>query len=211
MSDLNSNLSLSHIQVSSDNNYLLELKLVHAKSPSTEPKTLNPAISKRLLDKSVPYKSGSGMAPQKTPFLSAHFSVIAHATEDVQKVEQAASFLIELVSKGQANLTRQYMKGHHGNLIATISAKLTGKELFPNALEVLSQRVSESDRQFLSSDIKDCVDKEGNLYLRFDKQEACLRKVKLHQGDPIRMKLKFVSGHDPVRIIDLCRESGLAP
>jgi RNA binding exosome subunit len=158
---------------------------------------------------SVPYKSGSGMAPEKTPFLSAHFSVIAHATEDIVKVEQATGFLIEVISKDQAPLTRQYMKGHHGNVITTISAKLT-KGLLSNGLELLSHELSDSDRHFLNSEIARCVDEEGALYLRFDKQEACLRRVKLHQADPIRMKLKFLPGYDTIGIVDLCRQSGLA-
>ena len=149
------------------------------------------------------------MPPGSTPFLSAHLRVIAHATEDIQKVEQATRFLVELISQTEADLTRQYAKGHHGNTIATISAKLAGKALLPNALQLLSQKLSESDKQFLDNDIESCVDKEGNLYLRFNKQEAFLGRVKLYQGDPIRMRLKFVFGYDSDRIIDLCRESGL--
>jgi RNA binding exosome subunit len=154
------------------------------------------------------------MAPEKTPFISAHFSAIAHATEDIQKVEQATRFLIEIISslsRGQAQLNRQYMKGHHGNVIATVSAKLAAKALSPNVLRLLSQNLSESDRQFLGRDIESCVDEESGLYLRFDKQEACLQKVRLHQADPIRMKLKFVSRYNPERIVDLCKESGLVP
>jgi RNA binding exosome subunit len=209
MSDLDSHLSLSHVQVSSDSDYLLELKLFHDESLSGEPETLNPATSKRHLNKNVPKRSCFGMRREKTPFLSAQLSVIAHATEDIQRVEQATRFLIELISKTQVNLTRQYMKGHHGNTITTISAKLAGKALFPNALELLSQKLSESDRQFLGNDIESCVDKEGNLYLRFNKQDAFVRAVKFYQGDPIRMRLKFVSGYDSERIVDLCRESGL--
>jgi RNA binding exosome subunit len=150
------------------------------------------------------------MAPASTPFLSLRVSTISHSTEDIEKVEQATSFLIEVISKGQPKLTRQYVKGHHGNMIATVSSKVAAKEMLPNALELLSHRLSESDRRFLSGEIGTYVDKEGTLYLRFDKQEACLRKVKLHQADPIRVKLKFVSGYDAARIVELCRESGLA-
>jgi RNA binding exosome subunit len=149
------------------------------------------------------------MPPKSTPFLSAHLSAIAHATEDIQKVEQATRYLLELISQTEPNLTRQYVKGHHGNTIATISAKLMGKALLPNALQVLSQRLSESDKQFLGNDIESCVDKEGNLYLRFNKQDAFLGALKLYQGDPIRMRLKFTSGYGSERIVDLCRESGL--
>jgi len=172
---------------------------------------LNAATSKRHLDKSVPYESGFSMAPEKTPFISAHFSAIAHATEDFQKVEQATRFLIEIISRGQAQLNRQYMKGHHGNVIVTLSAKLAAKALSPDVLRLLSQNLSESDRQFLGRDIESCVDEESGLYLRFDKQEACLQKVRLHQADPIRMRLKFVSRYNPERIVDLCKESGLVP
>jgi RNA binding exosome subunit len=144
-----------------------------------------------------------------TPFLSAHLSVIAHATEDIQKVEQATSFLVGLISHAQANLTRQYMKGHYGNTITTVSVKLAGKALLPNALQAVIGKLSESDKQFLDRDIESCVDKEGSLYLRFDKQEAFLGRVKSYQGDPIRMKLKFVSSYDPESIVDLCKKSGL--
>ena len=149
------------------------------------------------------------MSPEKTPFLSAHLSAIAHATEDIQKVEQAMRFLIELIAKSQVNLTRQYMKGHHGNTIATITAKVPGKTLLPDALELLSQNLSESGGRLPHNDIESCLDKEGNLYLRFDKQDAFLRAVKFFQGDPIRMRLKFVPGYDSDRIVGLCKESGL--
>jgi RNA binding exosome subunit len=211
MSDLDSHLSFSHIQVSSDSDYLLELELFHDESLSREPECLNPATSKRHLNKNVPYRSCLGMSRENTPFLSAHLSVIAHATEDIQRVEQATRFIIELISKREVGLTRQYMKGHHGNTIITISAKLAGKGLLPNALELLSQKISESDRQFLGNDIGSCVDNEGNLYLRFNKQDAFLRAVKFYQGDPIRMRLKFVPGYDSEKIADLCKESGLMP
>jgi RNA binding exosome subunit len=45
--------------------------------------------------------------------------------------------------------------------------------------------------------------------LRFNKQDAFLGALKLYQGDPIRMRLKFTSGYSSERIVDLCRESGL--
>jgi hypothetical protein len=149
------------------------------------------------------------MSLKNTPFLSAHLSVIAHATEDIGKVEKATKFLLQLISRAETNLTRQYARGHHGNVIATISAKLAGKALDANALQVIARKLSESEKQFLKNDIERCVDEEGSLYLRFDKQEAFLGSVTLCQGDPIRMKLKFAFGYDSDRIVDLCRESGL--
>jgi hypothetical protein len=149
------------------------------------------------------------MAPGKAVFLSAHFSAIAHATEDVAKVEQAIRFLMRLVSRTEMSLSRQYLKGHYGNVITTISAKLAAKGLSPNALRLLSQKLPESDKQFLGSNMSSCIDKEGNLYLRFDKQEAFLGTVRLHEGDPIRIKLKFASAYDVEGIVKFSRENGL--
>jgi len=151
------------------------------------------------------------MAPEKEALLSAHFSAIAHATEDVAKVEHAIRFLMGLVSTTETSLRRQYLKGHYGNVITTLSAKLPARGLSPNALRVLSQKLPESDKQFLSSDMSSCIDEEGNLYLRFDKQEAFLGTVRLHQGDPIRIKLKFASTYDAEGIVKFCRENGLIP
>lgn len=149
------------------------------------------------------------MAPQKAAFLSAHFTAIAHATEDIEKVEQGVKFLIDLVSTTSVSLTRRYLKGHHGNVITAISAKLSAKELSSDPLNLVSQKLPESDRRFLSGDMRSCIDEESNLYLRFDKQEALLGNVKLHQGDPIRLKLKFASTYDAETMVNVCRESGL--
>jgi len=149
------------------------------------------------------------MAPPKVPFLSANFSAIAHATEDVEKVAQSLGFLVGCVSTAKVHTTRQYLKGHHGNMITTISAKLSRKELPSDALAILSQKLSESDRRFLSDHISSCVDEDRVLYLRFDKQEALLGKVRLQEGDPIRLKLKFAPEYDREAIASLCTQSGL--
>jgi len=149
------------------------------------------------------------MAPEKAVFLSAHFSAIAHATEDVAKVEQAIRFLMGLICRTEMSLSRQYLKGHYGNVITTISAKLAAKRLSPNALRLLSQKLPESDKQFLGTNMSSCIDEEGNLYLRFDKQDAFLGAVRLHESDPIRIKLKFASTYDAEGIVKFSRENGL--
>jgi len=149
------------------------------------------------------------MGARKSPILSVDFSAIAHATEDIGRVEQAVRFVMESVATTKPNVTRQYLKGHHGNLITIISAKLSRKELPADMLGPLSGRLSDWDKQFLSDHISDCVDTRGNLYLRFDKQEAFSKRVKLHETDPVRMKLKFSAGYDVEAIRVFCRGNGL--
>ncbi len=143
--------------------------------------------------------------------LSANLSAIAHATEDIGKVEQALRRLGDSAYITRVDITRRYMKGHHGNLITTVSAKLPSKEISRKTLNSLFSCLSESDRRYLSDDLTNCVDEEGNLYLRFDKQEAYLGRLSLHQSDPIRMKLKFPSRYKPEMIAAICKESGLIP
>jgi RNA binding exosome subunit len=149
------------------------------------------------------------MGHQESPFLSAYITVIAHATEDVEKVERAVSFVLGLISHAEVGLSRRYLTGHHGNVITTISARLSANQLSPDALKMLSQRLPESDRAFLSRDMRNCLDEDGNLYLRFDKEEAFLGNLKLQHADPVRMKLKFASRHDIETMVTVCRESGL--
>ncbi len=149
------------------------------------------------------------MTARNSHLLSANFTAFAHATEDIARVEQALEFLITPMTRVEVALTRQYLKGHHGNMITTVSCRLSSKELSSEALSMLLQKLSELDRQFLSSSLGSCLDEEGNLYLRFDKQEALLGNVRLCKGDPIRMKIKFAPDHDADAIIRVCRESGL--
>jgi RNA binding exosome subunit len=149
------------------------------------------------------------MTARQSRLLSANFTAIAHATEDIGKVEQALGFVIALVARTEIALTRRYLKGHYGNVITTVSGRLSAKELSSESLSIISQKLPESDKQFLSDCAKSCLDEEGNLYLRFDKQEASLGNVKLYQGDPIRMKMKFAPGYDGEVIIGICKESGL--
>jgi RNA binding exosome subunit len=151
------------------------------------------------------------MSSTRAPLLSVNLSAIAHATEDIGKVEQALRYLGDSVHITSVDIARRYMKGHHGNLIATVSAKLPSKEISRETLTVLFSCLSESDRRYLSDDLTNCIDEEGNLYLRFDKQEAYLGRLSLHQSDPIRMKLKFPSRCTPEMIASICKESGLIP
>jgi RNA binding exosome subunit len=149
------------------------------------------------------------MSLTKVPLLSVDVSAIAHATEDINRVEQSIRFVAECLSKTEVNFTRRYMRGYHGNMIATVSARLSSRQVSNETLRLLSSKLSDEDRHFLSRDLRTCIDEEGNLYLRFDKQDAYLGSMTLHQGDPIRMKLKFLSKHKPEAIAAVCRESGL--
>lgn len=148
------------------------------------------------------------MPDVRQALLSAEISAIAHATEDVEKVEGSVKFLLESVFGTNVQVTRQYLKGHHGNAITTVKVTLSRKELPSNTVKLLWHGLSDSDRQFLSDHMQTCVDEDGNLYLRFNKQEAFLGNVRFHDTDPIRMRVRFASRSDAEAMASIDRESG---
>ena len=51
---------------------------------------------------------------------------------------------------------------------------------------------------------------KGNLYLRFDKQQVFLGKLRFTSNDPIHFKVHF-RNKTADEIIEVCREAGLLP
>ena len=142
--------------------------------------------------------------------VSAELSVIAHATEDVEKVCQAARNILPVELRGKITLTRTPLTGHHGNPITSLKAALTDRNMTERLIKDLVLRLSSLDRTFLSDNLDQCIDHEGNLYLRFDKQSAYQGEIRLRQDDPIRMKLRFHGKRCTTESVRrVCREMGL--
>jgi RNA binding exosome subunit len=119
------------------------------------------------------------------PIQSVEISTIAHATEDLGKVD------IALQNLGiHQPLTRRYLEGHHGNPIVKIEAKLTHKTAAQFA-RLFIQQLTKKDRLLLLNDLQLHSDDEGNLYIRIDKQESFLGTFQMAEDDLIRIKIKF--------------------
>jgi len=141
---------------------------------------------------------------------SAELSVIAHATEDVDKVCQAARNILPAELRGKITFKRTSLTGHHGNPIANLKATLTDQNMTERFIKDLVLRLSSLDRTFLSDNLDQCIDHDGNLYLRFDKQAAYRGEIRLRQDDPIRMKLKFHRKRCKTESVRrICKEMGL--
>jgi RNA binding exosome subunit len=65
------------------------------------------------------------------------------------------------------------------------------------------------DKETLNSELKLHLEK-GNLYLRFDKQQAFLGVLRFSSVDPIHFRVHFKDKTNE-EIIGLCREKGLIP
>lgn len=122
---------------------------------------------------------------------SVELSAIAHATDDLEKVQAALTFILPESLKGRQLFTRRYLEGHHGNPIVTFDARLTRVPEIEDFATFFFRQLSKSEKLRIERDLELHSDADGNLYIRIDKQQAFLGVVELGEEDPIRVKLKF--------------------
>jgi len=118
-------------------------------------------------------------------------SAISHATEDPERVYSALRNVASEEIAKKAWISRQHLKGHHGNPIVTLIMKIRGTDLMESFIQRLASRLSDGDKQILSVEFRKHVDTDGNLYMRLDKQAALLGRLSLKQEDPIRIRMKL--------------------
>lgn len=133
----------------------------------------------------------------------------AHATEDVNKVVQAAQRILPADYADGILFKRRSLRGHYGNPISLFETRIKGREMVKAFIENLSTSLSGSDKETLLSEIGLHVEK-GSLYIRLDKQAALQGDFKLCAADPIRVRIRFRK-KKPEDIVKVCQEIGVLP
>ena len=146
---------------------------------------------------------------QKSPIGYISIRVFAHATEDQDRVIQALRNILPEDLATNAIFKKTNLTGHHGNPIASIETELAERPKLPSALEKIGQSLASLDKEALNVEMKMHLEK-GNLYLRFDKQQAFLGKLRFSSNDPIHFKFHF-RNKTPDEIVAICKEAGLLP
>ena len=118
--------------------------------------------------------------------------LIAHATEDVAKALGAARAILPPEARDKVVFKRKELRGHHGNPIRLLKARVRDRELARAIFEHVISGLSDVDKAELLSGLEKRVSK-GALYIRLDKQRAFLGQLKLCTSDPIRLKVRFSS------------------
>lgn len=145
----------------------------------------------------------------KVPIAYIDIRVFAHATEDANKVLNAVRNVLpkELVDKIVFKETN--LKGHYRNPIILLETRIKKRDSVKAVFEKLASDLSSLDKELLNSEIRQHLD-TANLYIRLDKQSACLNELKLCSIDPIHFRIHFRKS-DPLEILEICRKFGMLP
>ena len=122
---------------------------------------------------------------------SVEISALAHATDDLEKIQAALTTILPESLRGRQLFTRRYLEGHYRNPITTFEAKLTKPAEVEEFTTSFFRQLSKSEKLRIERDLALHSDPEGNLYVRLDKQRAFRGTVELGGEDPIRVRLKF--------------------
>jgi RNA-binding protein len=143
----------------------------------------------------------------KFPIAYVEIRIFSHATEDLEKVQTAVKNTLPENLAAELKFTQNSVTGHYGNPIVLLEAKLTDKVVLPSLLEKLASAMSPLDKEQFCTQLHQHIERH-NLFLRLDKQNACLGTLKLTSNDPIHLKIHF-KNKSPDQIQQICGQAGL--
>ena len=115
--------------------------------------------------------------------LEVTIEIIAHATEDVDKIlESFEQFDIEADAFSKENLT-----GHFDNPITLLRAKFKKKEA-KKIIEKLIKKIPDNDFSQIIDDIENRL-QDSTLHLRFGKQDLIKGNLIPREKDAIKLKI----------------------
>lgn len=126
----------------------------------------------------------------KGRIISVQLSTVAHATEDVGKVEMAMLNTLPVDLRDSTSISRQNLKGHHGNPMVMLTIRMSRGKAVKSVIQNLFTMMIMNEKHEVNLDFENLLDENGNFYVRLDKQEALKGKIKLATRDPIRIKMK---------------------
>ena len=149
------------------------------------------------------------MSLSQIPITYVDIRFFVHATEDPNKVVEAARRLLPTNHIDEIVFKRSNLKGHYGNPITLFETRVKNKEIVKAMVENLSSSLDELDKEALLNEIGSHME-NGSLYIRLDKQAALQGEFKLCSADPVRMRIRFKK-KKLEDVIKTCRELGMLP
>ena len=123
------------------------------------------------------------------PLRSAVVSTFAHATEAEERVLDALRILLP----EEIEIRRLRLKGHHGNPILSLEARIGRKETRELWQRILN-KLRGGELEKIAMIAPGRIDETCHLHLRFDKQLAYTGELALAEGgDVIHLRLKVAA------------------
>ncbi len=110
--------------------------------------------------------------------------IIAHATEDVEKILDS---FFELFNIPKEEFESQTLTGHFDNPITLLRTKIKKKNA-KSFLEKLVSKIPKDEFEVLINDIENRV-QNSTLHLRFGKQDMIKGKMMLEEKDAVKFKI----------------------
>jgi RNA binding exosome subunit len=136
---------------------------------------------------------------------------LVHATEDEEKVKTAITNLFPEEIHAILQFERKKVRGHFHNPIIRLGTRLDQRAQAKLAVESIGNRLLAEDRMTIAATLESRIDKKGQIFLRFDKQESYQGRLRiLNQGDSLRLVIRFTgSKHTLDELQNLCRQFNL--
>jgi RNA binding exosome subunit len=154
----------------------------------------------------VPFLSSK---PVKYPIGYVNIRVFVHATEEQERVFQAVRNTLPVELGEGLVFKKTECTGHHGNPITLVEVELADRQSLMGVFQKIGQSLTSLDKEALNTEFEQHLEK-GNLYLRFDKQEAFLGEFRFSSVDPIHFKIHF-RNKTAEEIFAICKDAGLLP
>jgi RNA binding exosome subunit len=116
--------------------------------------------------------------------LEVTIEIIAHATEDIEKILES---FFKLLGINADEFSRQNLTGHFDNPIALLRASVK-KKAARNFVEKLVSSISDRHFKELIEDIENRLE-DSTLHLRFGKQDMIRGKMIPQETDAIKLKI----------------------
>ncbi len=116
--------------------------------------------------------------------LEISIEIIAHATEDVEKILKA---FFEQFNISEDEFSRQNLTGHFENPITLLRAKIKKNDA-RNFLQRLLSKIPEDQISEIIEEIEYHI-QDSTLYLRFGKQDLIKGKMIVREKDAVKFKI----------------------
>lgn len=124
--------------------------------------------------------------------------VLCHATEDQEKVLRAVrNVLGEAADK--ISISSETLKGHYGDPVTMIRMFLLDENACEEVFLRILSSLSRFEREEIWSERVKRGKHGGKLYIRLDKQEAFLGRIRQSDKDPIRIVVEVRGNMDILR------------